>query len=61
MNQNIPIKVGCNGSVREIRQKTNDSDSTDNATNCVFALWHCCLFYPRPEATIGRYYADRWI
>lgn len=61
MNQNIPTKVGCNSSASETRLNTNDRYTAGNATNCVSALWCCCLFYPRPETTIGPYYADRWI
>jgi len=61
MKQNIPIKVGCNCSMSEIRMNTNDSYTAGNATNYVYALWRCWLFYPLPVATIGPYYAHRWI
>lgn len=61
LSQNIPIKVGCNCSVNEIRLKTNDYCTTGTATNSVYALWRCYLFYPRHEAAIGPCYADRWI
>jgi hypothetical protein len=53
-------KYGCNRFVSEMLLNSVDSCTTGKATNCVYALGRCCFFYPRPEAAIPPYYADRW-